>query len=364
IREGNLTPEESAEYIATIQRNGRHLLTIINDILDLSKIEAGQVEVTPVAVSLFEIVTDVGILMRERAIEKQLGFAVEFVGRLPARITTDPTRVRQILINLLNNAIKFTPHGSVHLAVHATSPDDGRNTELRLEVSDTGPGVSESEQTRIFQPFVQADASTSRAFGGTGLGLSISHKLAELLGGGLGVQSEPGSGSTFTLSIPSGPLAGVEWVDGASHPLGVIPETGLKEDDTDRTFWGRILVAEDMPEGRLLVRKLLEHVGLEVEQAENGRIAFEKAKDALAHGEPYDVILMDMQMPVLDGYEATARLRAAGYHHPIIALTAHSMSGDRQKCMDAGCDEFLTKPVEKRILRNMVGRYVRRSGDA
>ncbi|MBW2279415.1 MAG: response regulator [Deltaproteobacteria bacterium] len=348
-------PQVYVEHLETIRRNGRHLLTILNDILDVSKIEAGRVDAERLPVSLQEIVDDVLGVMRQAASNKGIGFDVSYTGKVPVTIQTDPTRLRQVLMNLIGNAIKFTEQGGVRLAIEFLGSGDGESPMLQFAVADTGVGLSPAACDRIFDAFSQADASTTREFGGTGLGLTICKQLAGILGGDVSVESIEGHGSTFTLTIDAGAIATTCLVDPTVHAAEEVategPSTatfldGIKHSGTR----GRVLLVEDGPDNRKLISLTLEKGGFEVTCAENGAIGVEMALVASAEAEPFDLILMDMQMPVLDGYGATQKLREAGYTRPIIALTAHAMRGDREKCLEAGCDDFATKPLDRREL--------------
>jgi signal transduction histidine kinase/CheY-like chemotaxis protein len=350
MRDGDLTPEEHRSHIETIQRNSEHLLTVLDDILDLAKIESGHIDVERGLASPCQIMKDAGRLMKDQAIAKGLAFDVDYQSQIPDRIRTDSVRVRQILMNLLSNAVKFTETGSVRVTVTMVKEEDPSEAQLRFDVTDTGPGLTPTEQESIFQPFTQVDSSSTHKLTGTGLGLAISHRLAELLGGNLAVQSQVGQGSAFSLTIPTGPLEGVEMIDGWCCDPSTCPKPHHARQTVQEGLSGRVLLAEDMPDNRLLVRTLLRKTGLQVEEVENGRLAFETAKNAWDAGEPFDVILMDMQMPEMDGYEATSMLRTEGYNHPIIALTAHAMGRDREKCLAVGCDDFLSKPVDRDAL--------------
>ncbi len=343
---------ERVEAIQTIQRNGQYLLDLINDILDLSKIEAGKLELETVECSPVQVVSDAVSLMQVRADAKNLNLEVRYEGLIPTAIQTDPLRLRQVLINLLGNAVKFTELGTVTLKVHAPLSLGG-SPRLLFEISDTGIGMTPEQTKTLFQPFQQADTSTSRRFGGTGLGLTISKRLAEKLGGDITLTSRYGEGSIFTLAIDPGPLdnvcmANVTDSDATGQAAPDEPTSIAKE------LSCRILLAEDGHDNQRLIAFLLRKTGAEVDVAENGQIAFEKAVQAQSAGCPYDVILMDMQMPVMDGYQATRELRESGYTRPVVALTANAMAGDRDKCLAAGCDEFATKPIDRRALLETV----------
>ena len=354
----DLSPAERAEGLATVRRNGEHLMTIVNDILDLSKIESGRMTIERMACSPFALVAEVAAVLRPRAAHDGLDVEVGYRSPLPETIETDPTRLRQILLNLVGNAIKFTPRGSVRLEVGPVE-----DTRLCFEVIDTGIGLDAEQQARLFTAFSQADASTTRRFGGTGLGLAISKRLAGMLGGDLRVRSLPGEGSTFTLTIDVGSLAGVRLLD---RPPEVRAAAERPEPSADerQALRGRILLAEDGLDARRLLARHLRAAGAEVETAENGLVACELALRAADAGTPYDLILMDMQMPELDGYAAAARLRAAGYRGPIVALTAHAMEDERARCLGAGCDGFATKPILRRTLIEVARAYLAPGGAA
>jgi len=352
----NVSDPQNIEGLKTIQKNGEHLIEIINDILDLSKIESGKFEIENVECSPCEIIEDVASLMRVRSNEKGLGLTVEYDGPVPLHIQSDPTRLRQILLNLTGNAIKFTETGMIRLVVRMSKADsDG--PKIQFDVVDTGIGIAEEQVSKLFQPFVQVDTSVTRKFGGTGLGLAISKRLAGMLGGGVTVHSVLGEGSVFSVTISAGPLEGVKMIDSPNQYHASTVEVAKPAAKAVRIN-GRVLVAEDGPDNRRLLSLVLTKAGADLAFAENGQIAFDLAIQARDEGRPFDVILMDMQMPVLDGYSATGKLRDAGYSGPIIALTAHAMAGDRQKCLDAGCDDFTTKPIDKLKLITKVNSYM------
>ncbi len=342
LAERDAPAPERAEIVDTIRRNGRHLLAILNDVLDLSKIEAGRMRVERISCSLVQIVEETASLLRARADEKGLSFEIEWAFPLPAAIQSDPVRVRQILTNLIGNAIKFTESGSVRVRVGLVGE------RIVVDVVDTGIGINAEQMPRLFQPFTQADSSMARRFGGTGLGLAISRRMAQLLGGDIEVDSSVGRGSRFRVSLDPGPLEGVEWLEGAGTPAERPPPA--PQPAPVGALRGRVLVAEDTADTRKLLRRVLERAGLQVDAAQNGLEAREMALAAAAAGDAYDVVLMDMQMPEMDGYEATSRLRAEGYRGTIVALTAHAMTGEREKCIAAGCDDYATKPIDRATL--------------
>ena len=344
-------------YAEIIHANGEHLLSVINDILDVSKIEAGRMTVEPTLCSPFETVAEVRALMDLRAREKGLELRVENTGAVPELVRTDPTRLRQILLNLVNNAVKFTETGGVVLRFGMEAGENGAE-RLAFEVEDTGVGLTPEQLERVFRPFVQADTSTTRRFGGSGLGLTISQNLARLLGGDLSGRSQAGLGSTFRVTIDPGPLKGVRRIDQQTPGAVRAARPPLAALGSAPELRGRVLLAEDVSVNRRLISTILLRVGLRVEEAENGRIALDKALAAREAGQPFDLIFMDMQMPEMDGYEATRGLRQAGYPHPIVALTSHSLSGERQRCLEAGCDEYMTKPIDRLVLLQVLTRFL------
>jgi signal transduction histidine kinase/CheY-like chemotaxis protein/HPt (histidine-containing phosphotransfer) domain-containing protein len=338
------------EYLTTIQASGQHLLGLINDILDLSKIESGRLEFESQACRVDTLVAEVVRVLQVKADEKSLDLNVRWETKIPQMVFTDATRVRQALMNVVGNSIKFTSLGSVEIVGRLIQTND--SALIELEVIDTGIGISKEAIDRIFDPFIQADNSVTRRFGGTGLGLAISRRIARGLRGDLTATSELGKGSQFLLRIDAGDISGVPLVmpaaierirggaaaaHGGQHKLPPID----------------ILLVEDGETNRKLITLMLKRAGASVATAENGELGV-KAASAKA----YDVILMDMQMPVLDGYSATRRLRAAGTNVPIIALTANAMTSDREKCLAAGCTDYLTKPINADALFTAVHRAI------
>jgi signal transduction histidine kinase len=347
-----LEPDAAAhapEIVATIRRNGDHLLSIIDHILELSVLETSHSGMIAERFDPVAIAQGVIAQQTRGAASRGITLKTEHNWPLPEAIESDPSRVRQILMNLVSNAVKFTPRGSVTLRMSVTQ---GVKPAMQFKVIDTGIGMSDEEVAGLFRPFAQGDGSSSRRFGGTGLGLVISKRFAELLGGEITLTTRRGEGSVFTLTIPCGSLAGVplRWPhqDAAPAVAGSIGVAGGLRPGC------RVLLAEDCPDNQRLIAMHLRKNGAQVEVVENGRLAVERALDALAKGEAFDVILMDMQMPEMDGYTATQTLRRRGYARPILALTAHAMSTDRAKCLDAGCDEYATKPVDAKALVGMV----------
>jgi len=350
---GVRTEDEQQEFLLAIRRNGQALLELINDILDLSKIEAGRMSVKFAPCSIEQVIDELLSAVTVRAREKGLTLEVTYEGLVPEQIHTDGRRLRQILVNLTGNAIKFTDRGGVRISVRMTKKRDGVPA-LQFAVSDTGIGIKANKVRELFQPFVQVDSSTTRRFGGTGLGLAISQRLANSLGGEIDVHSEPGRGSTFTVTIDPGPLTGVRLVEASQRRAGHVDSGSLPAEGPQ--FAGRVLLAEDVADLRRLTGHILRRWNLTVDLAENGREACAAAQRSLAAGHPYDLILMDMQMPEMDGYQATRALREQGWKGPIVALTAHAMVGDQEKCLAEGCDECLTKPLDTSRLRSLLAR--------
>ena len=341
----SLTPAQQ-EYVATIRHSGDNLLEIINDVLDLSKIEAGEMTIEQIACPLAEMLEALGSILRPQVAGRPVALEMHVEADVPKRIYTDPVRLRQCLVNLAGNAIKFTEEG--HVSVNVSLEMDDHQRWIRFDVEDTGIGISPDQQTVIFDLFTQADATTTRRFGGTGLGLAITRRLANLLGGDVAVSSRLGQGSVFTLRLPC-----VMAEDGHDEDDTSCSPASLSADEPVR-FLGRVLVAEDTPVNQTLVRKMLERLGLEVEIVANGR----EAMHAVARAS-FDLILMDMQMPEVSGYEATRRLRNGGCTTPIVAFTAHAMAVERERCMQAGCTDYLSKPVRHRELLVVLDRYLR-----
>ena len=342
-----------AEAAKTIKANGEYLLGIINDILDLSKIEEGRMTVERIPCSPCTIVAEVASLMRVRADSKGLALHIEYEGGIPATIRTDPTRLRQILLNVTANAIKFTDTGQVRLLARFIG---GERPQMQFDVIDTGIGITDEQASRLFQPFCQADGSTTRRFGGTGLGLTISKRLAALLGGDVTlVQTTPGAGTCFRVSVGAGSLDGVEIVEGRSEAAEEAEDAHEPGETATLSLAGcRILLAEDGPDNQRLISHILTKAGAQVTAVENGKLALDAALMADANNLRFHAVLMDMQMPVMDGYAATRKLRARGYTGAIIALTAHAMSSDRQRCIEAGCNEYASKPIDRRKLTSLI----------
>gem|GEM_PF-4649789 len=347
---------EQREYTQIVQDSAHGLLTIINDILDFSKLEAGKVMLERIDVDPRALVAGAITVLQLRAHEQRIGLRTDVADDVPLLVRGDPDRLRQILLNLISNAVKFTAHGEVVVRV-SVAAGTGTHPMLRFAISDTGIGLSVPAQQQLFQPFHQADSSTTRKYGGTGLGLAISKRLAETMGGAIGVESVAGQGSTFWFTAPleqatedasSGEREGIQ--SGAK-----LTESGLLGDDVERV----ILIAEDNPVNQKLALAQLRKLGYRAEAVATGR----EALDAVA-AKQYDLVLMDCQMPELDGFAATAALRvreaghAAGRRLPVIAMTANAMQGDREACLAAGMDDYLAKPIKVDALRAMIERWL------
>jgi len=329
------------ECVHTIKDSGQYLLQIINDLLDLAKIEAQGLELEKEEIHLPNFLTDVYTLMEGAARAKALPLALKYEGIIPHKIESDSKRLRQILMNLLGNAVKFTHEGSAELTVHY----DPERSELELKVSDSGIGMTEEQQQNLFKPFTQGDSSVSKAYGGTGLGLAITKRLVEALGGRINVTSVAGQGSTFCVTLPVGVVAGSAYRTIRSETKS----PGLPE----QTRGARVMIVEDQPEIRRLMELLITAAGGVVTAFASGVAALRAIEQ---NPDSVDVILMDIQMPHLDGYETTRRLRDQGFAKPIIAVTAGAMADDRAKCIAAGCDDYLSKPIDRAKLLEVIDR--------
>ena len=333
-------PQDTRRHLDTILGSGRHLLALINDILDLSKVEAGRLEVERVPCAVHEVVHEVADIMRLRAEEKGVRLVVAFPAALPATVLTDPARVRQIVTNLIGNALKFTLQGKVTVTLRLVDAAGDATPRLAIDIADTGIGIPADKLDAIFEPFVQAEASTTRQFGGTGLGLAISRRFARALGGDVTVSSTPGLGSTFHVLLDAGALDGIDWL--APQALSAVRRPQATGGATHWQFdAGRVLVVDDGAENRELVRLVLESAGLTVLEACDGAVALD-----MVEREAPDLVLMDVNMPVMDGYTATRLLRERGCTLPVLALTANAMKGFEHQIEAAGFTGYLTKPVD------------------
>ncbi len=351
----NLTAEERHQYLEIIRRNGHHLLQLISDILDLSKIEAGKLQLRNEPTDVRALVEDVAQSLGPRAAEAKNHLAVRCAPDLPPRVVVDADRLRQVIMNLVGNALKFTSEGSVQITVLLVPRWHGQGRGLRIEVADTGIGIPGEALPRLFAAFTQADESTTRRYGGTGLGLAICRHIVELMGGEISVQSTPGKGSVFTVTLPCR-SDGTD-LEGPQHlPTTPAPKTDVPHSSSPLAGM-RILVAEDSPDNQQLIRKLLAVAGAEVQVVPNGREAV-----AAASAQTFDLVLMDLNMPEMGGDDATRLLRSQGYAGPIVALSASVFEKTRQQCIEAGFDAHLPKPIDRAQLLACVASYRRQSG--
>lgn len=343
---------ELLESAAAIRRNGEHLLLLVNELLDLSKVEAGLLEVNRQTVGLAGIITEALATVRPLAVQKGLSLRSTVHTPVPPRLHTDAHRLRQILVNILGNAVKFTERGGVQLGI-SWRRTSGVAGQLVFTIDDSGIGISAAQRERLFKPFVQADSRVTRRYGGTGLGLALSKRLSVLLGGDVVLlESRPGDGATFEITIDPGPLDESDFVatlkDQASLPV-LSNRSGMI---TQELAGVSVLLIEDGLDNQIILRELLESQGAAVSWVSDGREGIER----LSTGSLPDLILMDIQMPGMDGYQATRAIRARGFTRPIVALTAHAMRGERERCLEAGCDDYLTKPVDVPLLVSTIAR--------
>ncbi|MGB4737600.1 MAG: response regulator [Fuerstiella sp.] len=332
--------ESQRQHLERVHSNGNHLLRLLNDLLDLSRIEAGELTIEALSCNPFDLLSDILASLQSRAIDKGLKLSLSLADRIPENIITDPTRFRQIITNLVGNAIKFTSVGGVDLIVDV----DVASERLVVHVKDSGVGIAPEAQADVFEPFHQADESVNRKFGGTGLGLSISRNLAVALGGDVTLSSVPGEGSTFSVSIATGALANVGLLTFAEAQAAVSVSATCALPSLDLSGV-RILIADDIDANREFFSRTLQSAGAVCDVVENGQ----EAVDAWQEGD-YDIVLMDMRMPVLDGYEAVKILRDRGAELPIVALTANGMAEDEERCRGVGCSGYLTKPISMNAL--------------
>lgn len=340
LQDKNISDQEKQRFVAIIKRTGASLTTIINDILDVAKVEAEQVEIEIVPFSLFQLVSDLQAMLRLRCEEKNIQLSFERLGEISEHILSDPIRLRQILANVVGNSIKFTDRGAVEVTYFV------RDQQLHFIVKDTGNGIPPEQAEQLFRPFSQGDSSVRKKYGGTGLGLVIAKRLSQLLGGDVSlIRSEHKKGSTFGVQIEYQPTE----KDKVRPISAVVPK-----DKEEVSFEGKnILVVEDSLDNQTIAQYFLTKSGAQVDFANNGAEGVQKALN-----NSYDVILMDIQMPVMDGYTATAELRRHGVKIPIIALTGYAMKEDQDKCIKAGCDEYLSKPYDRAKLINSLVKYL------
>jgi signal transduction histidine kinase/HPt (histidine-containing phosphotransfer) domain-containing protein/FixJ family two-component response regulator len=336
-RDQKMLQPNQLDHLNTISNSGQHLLDLINDILDLSKVEAGHLEVESIDCKPVQLIHHVLQIMKVKADEKELTLHFVADSAMPEQIKTDPGRIRQILTNLIGNAIKFTEQGSVTVRVRMCSDS---HSQMEIDVVDTGIGMTQQQADSVFEAFVQADSSITRRFGGTGLGLSISHKFAHALGGDIRVKSQPGEGTTFSLILDVEKVAGCIWLQ--PDALQIQIEAEEVEVPVDWIFpSAHVLVIDDGNENRELIKLVLADLGLTSVTAVHGKDGLDKA--LAAH---FDIVLMDVQMPVMDGYTAVSAMRKAGLEQPIVALTAHAMKGIETRCLEAGYSHYMTKPID------------------
>ncbi len=334
------------EALQAIHSSGDHLLTLVNDILDLSKVETGILAIESIKLDPWKVITEILEILKNQAQKAGLQIAITCINEIPQTIVNDPIRLRQILMNVVGNAIKFTQVGRIQ--VNISCEKDSQT--LRFDVIDTGIGLTSKQIEYIFTPFNQADPSMTREFGGTGLGLSISQKLARLMGGDITIDSTPNKGSTFSIFIGTGDLAHASWIQHRDTNTTTHSPLTVKKKNTQSLEGFTILLAEDGLTNQKLITRILEKAGAQIHLAVNGHIAVNMVRQAAKAGQCFDLILMDIQMPEMDGHTATRTLREADFQLPIIALTAHSMVGDRDKCFEAGCDDYQTKPINRQHL--------------
>ncbi len=330
--------KDSVRYLNTITSSGTHLLNVINDILDLSKVEAGRIEVEIIHTPVHRVVHDVVQIMQVKADEKGIQLEYKPDGPLPEYIESDAGKLKQIITNLVGNAIKFTEKGGVTITTKLEK--GGEKPVVVIDVIDSGIGMSQQQAIDVFTPFKQADSSITRRFGGTGLGLTISKKFAQALGGDISVHSEPSVGSTFSVVIAAGAVDGVRQLS-----VDEILSAHWQDEQTETKQWkfpsSRVLVVDDGEENRDLLNVILSDIGLTIETAENGQLALEQISSS-----DFDVVLMDVQMPVMDGYTAAGKIREMNKSMPVVAMTADAMAGADKKCLDAGYSHYMSKPVD------------------
>jgi CheY-like chemotaxis protein len=352
---------DQRRYLCLVRSSGCTLLGLLNDILDVSKIEAGRMELEEADFDPAETIRRVAELLSVKAGDKGVLFTCWIDQHIPRLLRGDPMRTRQILNNLVGNAIKFTQDGSVRM--DARAEPEGDHWVLRVGIADTGEGIPEEVQARLFQPFAQADGSTTRRHGGTGLGLIISRRLARMMGGDVEVESRPGKGSVFRFTARLGNPRGDGTVEGSSFPDGTVelfagcePESSRPAESAPRGS-PRVLLVEDNFVNQIVAQKNLEHMGLHVTLASNGRIAL-----GILETHHFDLVFMDCQMPELDGFEATRILRAGAHvldpAVPVVAMTAHALKGDREKCLESGMDDYISKPLDPQVLSRMVVKWI------
>ena len=341
--------DKNRKALSTVQRNARHLLQVINNILDISKIEAEELQTLGIPNDVFKLMGQLELTFRLGAQEKGLAFGLEYKFPVPRMLKVDALRLNQILINLIGNAIKFTKAGGVKVVLEYNEA----TSMLKFDVIDTGIGLSPEEKEKLFHPFMQCDNSSTRAFGGTGLGLVIAKKLAEAMGGDIQLQSTKGMGTVFCVSVLAEKVEGAEIVM-EKRSMTEEFEQELDQSDDIPQVTGKVLLVDDMPDNQELMSYYLKECGAEVVVAENGRVAIEHVLQ-----QDFDMIYLDMQMPVLDGYDCARLLRAQGKTLPIVAVTASAMDGAPERCLQAGCNDYIRKPFTPEVFYQMTAKYLK-----
>lgn len=342
-----------ADFALKIKQNGQYLLEIVDDVLDLSRAEANKLTLRKERFSPQRLLADLCSVMRMRAKDKGIAMALRAEGDIPDTIEGDPTRLRQILLNLIGNAVKFTPQGQITIMMRLEGVDNAEPA-LAFEVRDTGIGIAPSDLERMFEPFEQAETSSSRRYQGAGLGLTISKHLTEMLGGTITVHSELGRGSVFTVRVPTGSLHDVKYVALDPNLLVTVHTT---RPETQHQLNARVLIVDDIEDVRVLLEQILCGAGARVRTAADAEQALQYVAHAEESGDAFDLILMDIMLPGMDGVEAVRRLRATGFRRPIVALTAAARESDRQRCLQAGCNDYFCKPIDDEHLLAMVDNY-------
>ncbi len=360
MRRGSVSPGDTAEYLEIIVNSGRHLVELVDEVLDVSKVETGRMEIERQPCELRAVIKEVVGLLSPKAAERDTALIAQVSDDIPGVITTDRFRLRQILLNLIGNAIKFTSHGSIRVDCELQKTNNSSpelQQKLAINITDTGIGIAPDRLEAIFEPFVQADSSMTRQYGGTGLGLTLSRSLAELLGGSLSVTSVFGVGSTFTVVIDPAPMH--DGFPAASAAPAVVSDAVVSDiaaptlPAQQTPHRGRLLIVDDVVTNRRYLRLLLKRAGFEIVEAENGQ----KALDAI-EAQDFDLVLMDLQMPVMDGYQATEQLRQSGIDIPVIAVAANAFEASLQKSLKAGCNAWLTKPVDPDALLDEISKQL------
>lgn len=353
----NQSEEQRAHCISTIHRNGKQLLSIIDEILDISKVETGNLSIENIEFNIISMLNEIKSLLFIQTESKGLEFTFTFKSKIPEIVSTDPTRLRQIIMNVVGNAIKFTEKGKIEVEIDwLASEADSKKGHIKIYVIDTGVGIEENHVSRLFQPFAQVDSSTTRRFGGTGLGLALSRKLAQALSGDVKlIKTKSGSGSTFEIAVEVKIPQKVNWTNTLSQSTESDKLKKAFQNEKEVLRDVNILLVDDAPDNQTVIGLFLGLAGAHVEYADNGEEGVEKALTG-----NYNVVLMDIQMPRVDGYEATRRLRAQGYKTPIIALTAHALKEERDRCLSIGCTDHFTKPIDRAKLISLVDQVVHR----